>query len=135
MVHFYTLLLRFLDWWNVFVYLQLGGFDKLALQFNEVNKFVKNNHLTELDEKSMIDYALNGYVSGLNDKYAKYYTAQEWEKFENENKGVLNGIGVRIESDSSGYITVIGCFCKFSRRTFWNSSWWMLLPKLMILKF
>lgn len=54
-----------------FVYLQLGGFDKLALQFNEVNKFVKNNHLTELDEKSMIDYALNGYVSGLNDKYAK----------------------------------------------------------------
>ncbi len=93
-----------------FAYLQLGRFDKLTLQFNEVNKFVKNNHLTELDEKSLIDYALSGYISGLNDKYAKYYTAQEWEKFENGNKGLFNGVGVRIESDSSGYITVIAVF-------------------------
>ena len=93
-----------------FAYLQLGRFDKLTFQFKEVNKFVKNNHLTELDEESLIDYALRGYVSGLNDKYAKYYTAQEWEKFENGNKGVLNGIGVRIETDSSGYIKVIAVF-------------------------
>lgn len=93
-----------------FAYLQLGGFDRLTLQFNEVNKFVKNNHLTELDEKSLLDYALRGYVGGLNDKYAKYYTAQEWEKFENGNKGLINGIGVRIESNSSGYVKVISVF-------------------------
>lgn len=93
-----------------FAYLQLGGFDRLTLQFNEVNEFVKNNYLNELDEKLLIDYALKGYVGGLNDKYAKYYTAQEWEKFENGNKGVLNGIGVKIESNSSGYIKIISVF-------------------------
>lgn len=90
-----------------FAYLQLGGFDSLTLQFNEVNGYIKNNYLTEIDEKLAMDYALSGYVSSLDDKYARYYTAQEWEKFEDENKGIINGIGVRIEVDESGHIIVV----------------------------
>lgn len=39
-----------------------------------------------------MDNALSAYIDSLNDKYAKYYTAQEWEKFENENKGIFAGV-------------------------------------------
>lgn len=93
-----------------FAYLNLGEFDKLTLQFNEVNRFVKKNHLTELDEESLVNSVLGSYVDALDDKYAKYYTAQEWEKFENGNKGIVNGIGIRIEVNNSGYVTVISVF-------------------------
>lgn len=93
-----------------FAYLQLGGFDRVSSQFNEVNGYIKNNYLSEVDEKLAIDYAISGYVSSLNDAYARYYTAQEWEKFEDENKGIIHGIGIRIESNESGYITVASVF-------------------------
>ena len=93
-----------------FTYLQLGGFDRLSLQFNEVNGYIKSNCLNEVDEKLAIDYALAAYVGSLDDKYARYYTAQEWEKFENENKGIINGIGIRIEADEDGHIKVASVF-------------------------
>lgn len=93
-----------------FAYLQLDGFDKSTLQFNEMKGYIKDNCLSEVDEKLAMDYALSGYVSSLDDKYARYYTAQEWEKFENENKGVINGIGIRIEVSESGHVTVASVF-------------------------
>ena len=75
-----------------FAYLQLGGFDRLSSQFSEVNGYIKNNYLSEIDEKLAMDNALSAYIDSLNDKYSRYYTAQEWEKFENENKGIFAGV-------------------------------------------
>lgn len=89
-----------------FAYLQLGGLDRLSLQFSEVNGYIKNNYLSKIDEKLAMDNALSAYIDSLNDKYARYYTAQEWEKFENENKGIVNGIGIKIEVNGSGNIVV-----------------------------
>ena len=58
-----------------------------------LDSFVRNNYYTELDEESLINGMLKGYVSGLNDPYSNYLTPQEYKALMEKESGTMIGIG------------------------------------------
>jgi len=96
--------------------LDFGG-GKVDIQKNETTDFTELSvldqlfraySLFDLDEEELMVAILKGYIEGTGDKYAEYFTAEEYEKFSSENQGEVVGIGVSvIQNAELGYIEVI----------------------------
>ncbi|MDE6775904.1 MAG: PDZ domain-containing protein, partial [Ruminococcus sp.] len=72
----------------------------------EIDTIVRNDYFGEINEQYLEDEMLKGYVSGLDDKYSRYLTAEEYLSEKNENSGTLVGLGIVVEEDESGYIRI-----------------------------
>lgn len=79
---------------------------KLFEKITEIQKKVDKNLYGEVDEKALSDHLSAGYIEGLGDKYAAYYSAEAYEAKKRTNAGVRVGIGVTVQADESGYIRV-----------------------------
>ena len=59
-----------------------------------------------MDKEKLFDSLSAGYMAGLDDKYAVYFTPEQLKKEQQDNEGVLVGIGVSVVQDESGYIRI-----------------------------
>lgn len=75
-------------------------------QFESFDTIVRSNFNGTIDETALLDAIFNGYVDGLDDRYARYYTAEEYQTRQLEDSGTLFGIGVTVQKDESGYIRI-----------------------------
>lgn len=78
-------------------------YDKIA----EVDGVVRQNYFGEIPA-TLNDRLAAGYIAGIQDAYAKYYTAEQYSALLNRTSGKTIGIGVDIVKDSSsGYARVV----------------------------
>lgn len=82
---------------------QEKAFTKLA----EINKLLRERYIGELDETALNDGIASGVISGLNDAYAKYYSAEDFVRYKQEQQGQVVGIGISVIEDESGYMRVV----------------------------
>lgn len=73
----------------------------------EIDKSVRDNYYGTIDDQQLFDTMGAGYLAGLGDRYAKYYTAAQYATYLNQAAGKLMGIGVDIVKDATGYARVI----------------------------
>lgn len=77
-------------------------------KLSEIDRFVRAGEFFTIDEDTLNDRLAAGYMNGINDKYAVYYTAKEYSEKQSVEKGTLTGIGVAVVNDtSSGYARII----------------------------
>ncbi|WP_455502491.1 S41 family peptidase [Gemmiger sp.] len=77
-------------------------------KLSEIDRFVRAGEFFTIDEDTLNDKLAAGYMNGINDKYAVYYTAKEYSEKQAVEKGTLTGIGVAVVNDSSsGYARII----------------------------
>ena len=77
-------------------------------KLSEIDRFVRAGEYFTIDEDTLNDRLAAGYMNGINDKYAVYYTAKEYSEKQSMEKGTLTGIGVAVVNDtSSGYARII----------------------------
>lgn len=77
-------------------------------KLSEIDRFVRSEEFFTIDEDTLNDRLAAGYMNGINDKYAVYYTAKEYSEKQSVEKGTLTGIGVAVVNDaSSGYARII----------------------------
>lgn len=77
-------------------------------KLSEIDRFVRAGEYFTIDEDTLNDRLVAGYMNGINDKYAVYYTAKEYSEKQSVEKGTLTGIGVAVVNDtSSGYARII----------------------------
>lgn len=77
-------------------------------KLSEIDRFVRAGEYFTIDEDTLNDRLAAGYMNGINDKYAVYYTAKEYSEKQSVAKGTLTGIGVAVVNDtSSGYARII----------------------------
>lgn len=69
---------------------------KLAIIRNKIDE----EYIGEIDENDLIEGAIKGYVSGLNDEYTEYLTVDEMSSFTEDIEGEFVGIGVYITKDT-----------------------------------
>lgn len=67
-------------------------FSELSL----IDQLFRSLSLFELDEEALMTAILKGYIEGTGDKYAEYFTAEEYEQYTSENQGETVGIGVSV---------------------------------------
>lgn len=77
-------------------------------KLSEIDRFVRANEYFTINEDTLNDTLAAGYMLGINDKYAKYYTAKAYSEMQAVESGKLTGIGVAVVNDtSSGYARII----------------------------
>ena len=62
-------------------------------KLSEIDRFVRAGEYFTIDEDTLNDRLAAGYMNGINDKYAVYYTAKEYSEKQSVEKGTLTGIG------------------------------------------
>ncbi len=71
-----------------------------------LDNIVRESYFGVIDEETLEDGILKGYVDGINDKYSRYLTEEEYLTEQNENSGTLVGLGLTLAEDASGYIRI-----------------------------
>ncbi len=74
---------------------------------HEAEKYVIHSFYQDIDEKSVADGVIAGYMSGLDDKYARYQTPSEYKATSASDSGHVSGIGITINRNDDGYIKVV----------------------------
>jgi len=68
--------------------------NSISKSIDNIQKILKDCYLNEMDEEKMQDWALKGYVAGLEDPYTQYITKDEMEQYSIDLAGNYVGIGI-----------------------------------------
>ncbi|MBQ9510870.1 MAG: PDZ domain-containing protein [Clostridia bacterium] len=68
----------------------------------EIEQLYADNYLYETDKDKIAEYLVEAYVSATGDRFASYYTAEEWEKEYGDRHGNSTGIGVYVVYNDDG---------------------------------
>ena len=79
-------------------------FSKLYL----IDDMVRDDYVGEIDEKLLNDMLIKGYVAGIGDKYASYYTTEEYEEYLLSHSGSGGGMGIIVVPyENSGLLKIV----------------------------
>ncbi|MCM1133556.1 MAG: S41 family peptidase [Ruminococcus flavefaciens] len=97
-------------------FFSLQSFNKKVVDVNEkakkytalqsLDNYVRENYFGEINEETLSDGILKGYVAGIDDKYSRYLTEDEYLSELSDNSGNLVGLGLTLTEDESGYIRI-----------------------------
>ena len=75
--------------------------ETINAKIKEIDTFVRGSSIYEIDEGDVLNGIMDGYILGLDDKFAKYYTTSEYYKKQQIESGEIIGIGIEtvIEGD------------------------------------
>src|SRR3972149_9656199 len=75
--------------------------------FEEVMDLISGNSLVEKSNGAIISAGMEGMLSALDDKYAEYFTAEEYSQIMEAYSGTTSGIGVVVTLDEEEQVLVI----------------------------
>ncbi|MBQ3530988.1 MAG: PDZ domain-containing protein [Oscillospiraceae bacterium] len=80
--------------------------ENMYAKFTEIDNYVRYNHHEHIDEPALMDAVAKGYLSGINDPYAKYMNPAEYAAFLEASGKTVSGVGISVSMDSDGYMLV-----------------------------
>jgi carboxyl-terminal processing protease len=78
---------------------------RLLTLFNTVLERVRTDYVEPVSDRTLMDNALNGMLTGL-DPHSAYMTQRQWDDMETETSGKFGGIGLEV-TDNGGLLQVI----------------------------
>ena len=82
--------------------------ERMYTKLSEVDRYVRANEYFDINDDTLNDTIASGYMLGISDKYARYYSAKAYSEKVGLANGRLMGIGVAVVKDpSSGYARII----------------------------
>ena len=87
--------------------IESGNNSGLELTLSKIRTMIEEKYIGEINDEDMLEGAIKGYVAGLGDEYAEYYTPEEMSNKLDEATGSYVGIGIYMLVDSvTGQIIV-----------------------------
>ena len=82
--------------------------ERMYNKLSEVDRYVRANEYLDINDDTLNDTIASGYMLGISDRYARYYSAKAYSERVGLANGRLMGIGVAVVKDpSSGYARII----------------------------
>lgn len=82
--------------------------ERMYNKLSEVDRYVRANEYFDINDDTLNDTIASGYMLGISDRYARYYSAKAYSERVGFANGRLMGIGVAVVKDpSSGYARII----------------------------
>lgn len=82
--------------------------ERMYNKLSEVDRYVRANEYFDINDDTLNDTVASGYMLGISDRYARYYSAKAYSERVGLANGRLMGIGVSVVKDpSSGYARII----------------------------
>lgn len=88
---------------------RIGGVtqrEEIYSKIQEIDSYVRSASYYDINESTLINSVIGGYVDGLDDAGAEYLTASEAYKREQLESGSLISTGLEVSKEESGYIRV-----------------------------
>lgn len=80
---------------------------------SEINTYVASTDYYDYSYDTVYDTVASGYILGVSDPYARYYTAKAFAEYQDIQNGSLLGIGLDLVKDSaSGYARVLRVYAE-----------------------
>ncbi len=85
--------------------------EALPLPFEEVRIFaealdnIRSSYVREIDDKTLLEYAIKGMLAGL-DPHSAYLADEEYDSLQETTQGQFGGLGIEI-GEQDGYIKII----------------------------
>ncbi len=86
---------------------QISGLKEKEAQYSklaEVDAIARENSYYTVSSQELNTAIVSGYLSSLNDRYARYYTAENAEKYLNSLKGTEEGLGISLTDNGDGLL-------------------------------
>mgnify|MGYP004477877537 FL=1 len=80
---------------------------KTVQKLNYLESLIDEEYLDEKDEDSLREGLYAGLMSGLNDPYSTYYTAEQYKELNTSNEGSYVGIGAVLQKDKDGGAKIV----------------------------
>lgn len=84
-----------------------GNNSGLELTLSKIRATLEDKYIGEIDDEKMLESAIKGYVAGLGDEYAEYYTPEEMSNELDEANGNYVGIGIYMLINSTDGTIVV----------------------------
>ena len=85
-------------------------YDGMYAKLREIDAAVRNNYIGTLNEENIENSVIDGYVDGLDDRYASYMSSSSYYEIQQANEGVVLGAGFEVEDDGSGYLKITNVY-------------------------
>lgn len=80
---------------------------KIVQKLNYLESLIDEEYLEEKEEDSLREGLYAGLMSGLNDPYSTYYTAEQYKELNTSNEGSYVGIGAVLQKDKDGGAKIV----------------------------
>ncbi|MDE7281317.1 MAG: PDZ domain-containing protein [Ruminiclostridium sp.] len=80
--------------------------EEIYSKIQEIDSYVRNAAYYDIDEQSLINGIVNGYVGGLTDPEAAYLTEAQANKKRQTEAGTMVSAGLELGREESGYLRV-----------------------------
>jgi len=81
--------------------------DIISKTLSNFRTVIDKNYLGEIDEEKLLEGAIKGYISGLDDEYSEYFTKEELEEYKISALGNYTGIGIYMVKDTEKNVVVV----------------------------
>ena len=68
--------------------------EQMYNKLSEIDRYVRNNEYADINEDTLNDTIASGYMLGISDPYARYYSAAAYTERVGLENGRLMGVGV-----------------------------------------
>ncbi|MDL2252492.1 PDZ domain-containing protein [Ruminococcaceae bacterium OttesenSCG-928-I18] len=75
-------------------------------KLSEVDTYVRANYYGEINDTVLNDLIVQGYLRGIEDPYATYYTEKEYSELQEYEKGTRVGIGMEVSLNADGFFYI-----------------------------
>lgn len=75
--------------------------------FEEAFDYISNDSLTAFQNQELLQAAIEGMLTLLDDRHAGYFTVDEYEKITESYSGTMSGIGIIVTQDDEGRVIVV----------------------------
>lgn len=84
--------------------------EEMYTKMQEIDSYIKSYSIYDTDDTETKIGVYSGYLNGIDDEYAKYYTTNEYYYKTQLENGVITGLGMELGKEQGGYISVIGVY-------------------------
>lgn len=84
----------------------VGNMLKEFKPFVEATNFVESSFYTDYDSNTLVDSSIKGYILGLDDKFSRYESPDEFNKSQIQDAGQSIGIGIVVKALEDGYMEI-----------------------------
>ncbi|MBP1557819.1 MAG: S41 family peptidase [Oscillospiraceae bacterium] len=84
--------------------------ETMYAKLSEVDRLVRQRYYNRIDEDTLGQELIKGYMTGIEDKYGAYMTAEQYSELQSGYQGKTVDIGLVISQHSEGYILIDGVY-------------------------
>ena len=75
--------------------------------FEEAFEYISNDSLAAFQKQELMQAAIEGMLTLLDDRHSDYFTVDEYEKITESFSGTMSGIGIIVTQDDEGRVVVV----------------------------